>query len=183
MAVREIIKTPNPILKTKCAKVTEINDEIKNLIADLIDTAESARDPEAAGLASPQIGVSKKICIVRRFISTGNKKKFHIDNIIMINPKIISTSRETDFDWEGCLSIPDKYGKVERSKRIKIKALNEMGEEFKMSASGYLARVIQHEMDHLDGILLTDRSIGETKNEREIDELFAQEDYHVKFSE
>jgi len=183
MAVLEILKTPNPILNTKCEKITDFGEATQEIVRNLIDTAESAHDPEAAGLAAPQIGYSKKICLVRRFFSSGSKKKILIENIILVNPKMISSSRETDLDWEGCLSIPDKYGKVERSKRIKIKAQNEKGEEFKMSASGYLARVIQHEMDHLEGILLIDKAVGKTKTESEIDELFAQEDYHVRFSE
>lgn len=183
MAVKEIIKVPNSILTTKCEKIAAFDEDLKTLVQDLIDTAEAARDPEAAGLAAPQIGISKKVCVVRRFFSSGSKKKLLIENIVLVNPKMISSSRETDIDWEGCMSIPNTYGKIERSKRIKIKAHNENGEEFKMSVSGYLARVIQHEMDHLDGVLLTHKTIGPTKTEAEIDELFAQEDYHLKYSE
>ena len=78
--------------------------------------------------------------------------------MVFINPKIISSSKDVALGWEGCLSIPDEYGKVQRPKKVKIKALNEEGEEVRINASGFFARVIQHEIDHLDGILFIDKA-------------------------
>jgi len=85
----------------------------------------------------------------------------------MINPKIISKSKELETDWESCLSIPFMYGKVQRSKNLKILYQDEKGSEFKLKAQGFLARVIQHEIDHLDGVVFNEKILGKLMNEEE----------------
>ena len=159
MAAKPIFKVPNPILTTPCKKA-EIDDSTKLLVQDLKDTLDTAK-PIGAGLAAPQIGVSTQVFIARKFLKDPNNSENEIhEDFAFINPKIISFSEQKEIDWEGCLSIPNTYGKVERSKKIKIKAQNEKGERIQMTASGLFARIIQHEMDHLNGILFTSKNIG-----------------------
>jgi len=94
---------------------------------------------------------------------------------VLINPKIVSTSKETEIDYEGCLSVPDVYGKVERYKKIKVDATDISGDRIKIKAQDFFARTIQHEIDHLDGVLFTDRVIGGVISEQEMDVVFSQE--------
>lgn len=174
MAIKEILKVPNPILTTPCKKA-EITHSIKQLVQDLKDTLDTAK-PIGAGLAAPQIGISTQVFIARKFVQEllRNKGPNNAENEIhedfaFINPKIISFSEQKEVDWEGCLSIPNTYGRVERSKKIKIKAQNENGERIQITASGLFARIIQHEMDHLNGVLFTSRVIGELVSDKELD--------------
>lgn len=172
MAIKPILTVPNTKLNTKCEQITEINDEIKQLGKDLLETLLSQKDPEGAGLAAPQIGVLKRICAVRRFIydkenyETSSSKEY-----LLINPEIVKTSTEKEIYWEACLSIPNTYAQVERPKKIKVEALDIEGNKIRINTSGFFARVIQHEMDHLDGILITDKNIGKTITEEEFDKL------------
>lgn len=174
MAIQKIVTTPNEILKSPCEKV-KFDEQTKTLIQDMMDTLLDAKNPEGAGLAAPQIGVLKRVIIAREFfLSPENQEEVISKEHVFVNPKIISKSKETDVDFEGCLSIPDTYGRVERSKKIKVKALDENGMPIRVSASGFLARVIQHEVDHLDGILFTDIMVGEPVTEAQLD-LMEQE--------
>lgn len=171
MSVKNIVKVPNEILEEDCQRVTEFGDSTKELAQDLIDTVKNATDPQGAGLAAPQIGVSKRMCVVRRFFpNPNNPDEISSQEFILINPKIISKSEEKYIDIEGCLSIPDTYGKVERFNRIVVEAKNVKGEKFKIKADAFFARVIQHEIDHLDGVLFTTKTIGETYTGKELDE-------------
>lgn len=177
MAVKEIITIPNEVLRKKAEKIKTIDDEIKKLAGDLIGTLNVAKDPEGAGIAATQIGVSKKMCVVRNFVpSPGYQDKFTHEDFILINPRIISTSKETDIEYEGCLSVPDIYGKVERFKKVKVDALNLAGEKITLKAQDFFARTLQHEIDHLDGILFTDRVIGKTINEEQLDKLYKNQE-------
>ena len=89
----------------------------------------------------------------------------------MINPKIISQSKDTIVEYEGCLSVPNSYGKVERNKKVKIKAQDESGETIRLTASGFFSAVIQHEIDHLNGVLFTSKTIGGLLTEKEFDQF------------
>ncbi len=176
MSVRNIITTPDPILGKKALKVSGITDDIKNMAKDLLDTVKVAKDPEGAGLAAPQIGISKRIVVVRNFFENPlHPEEIHSDDTILINPKITFFSSETEIDWEGCLSVPDKYGLVERSKKIKVSYKDLEGNNQKIKAEGFFARTIQHEIDHLDGILFTSRIKGDTLTQREFDEMLEEE--------
>ena len=175
MAVKKIVLTPDPILNQKTSKVTEVNEEVKQLIADLIDTLNSATNPEGSGIAAPQIGISKQVCIARRFIEDPNiDGKTIIKDYVLINPEILDASEIQDLGWEGCLSIPNLYGKVLRSRKIKISALNEDGQNIKIKATGFFARVIQHGIDHLQGKLFTEKIIGKPMTEKEFDKMLEQ---------
>ena len=176
MAVKTVLITPNPILNKKAQKVGDITDEIKNIANDLLDTVKVAKNPEGAGLAAPQIGVSKRIVVVRNFFEDpAHPEEVHSDDIILLNPKIASHSTETDLDWEGCLSVPDCYGMVERFKKIKATAKDLNGDTLKIKADGFFARTIQHEIDHLDGVLFTSKVVGSTITQQELDEKIEQE--------
>jgi peptide deformylase len=177
MANKPVITIPDPILTSKSAKVKEINDEVKKVVEDLIDSLETAKDPEGAGLAAPQIGYPLKICVVKNFFEDPtNPANTLSENIILINPKIISHSTETDLDWEGCLSVPNLFGKVERYKKIKVSAMDINWQSIKVKASDFFARVLQHEIDHLEGILFTEKVVGKPITEKELDELYRKGD-------
>ena len=173
MAVKDIVTTPNEILNKKTQKVGNIDDEIVNIAKDLIDTVKVAEEPEGAGLAATQIGVSKRMCVVRNFFEdplNPNEVKSH--DIILINPKITHYSTEKEIDWEGCLSVPDVYGLVERAEKIKVTAKDLEGNILKIKAEGFFARTIQHEVDHLDGILFTSKIEGDTVlTQKQFDEM------------
>ena len=155
------------ILRARCTKITNIDKSIKELAKTLVDTV-MLPENKAAGLSAPQIGIAKRICVVRKFKIDSEKNELS-NEYVLINPKITSFSKPTDVRWEACLSIPNLFGKVERSKRVSIIYQDLQGNSNKLKASGFFARVIQHELDHLDGILYTDKVIGTTLTEKELD--------------
>lgn len=138
----------NPILRQKAKEVKEINSQIKELVSDMKETLES--DDNSIGLAAPQIGKSLRIIAVRPDF---NKKSF-----VLINPKIVNTSFRKIVVEEGCLSLPDISVPIKRPLKITVEALNEKGETIKIKAESLFARIIQHEIDHLEGILIIDRA-------------------------
>jgi len=144
MAALIIKKLGEPVLKTKAETVIELNQEIKKLIQDMKETM---LENDGVGLASPQVGVSKRVIIVQ----TGEGIQG------FINPKIIKQGKEKTFDEEGCLSVPGLRLKIKRSKNIEVETWDENGREIKIKAEGIVARTFQHEIDHLDGILFSDR--------------------------
>jgi len=146
MAIREIRKKGDEVLRKKSKPVKEINDKVKELIDDMIETMYHAN---GVGLAAPQVGVLKRICV----IDVGEGP------IVLINPEKIEESEEQIQDIEGCLSIPGIYGEVKRPERVVVKALNKEGDPYTVEGTGLLARALCHEMDHLDGILFEDKVI------------------------
>jgi peptide deformylase len=144
MAILEIKKYPNPILQKKCQEVQRITEEIKKLGRDMIETMIVN---QGIGLAAPQIGILKRIIVVS-FIQKSQ---------VFINPKIKKKSRETIIDEEGCLSFPGLFLRIKRAKRVEIEALNENGEKISLKVKDLPARIFQHEIDHLDGILFINR--------------------------
>ncbi|MDD5145859.1 MAG: peptide deformylase [Candidatus Pacebacteria bacterium] len=143
MAFLEIKKYPNPILRKKAQEVKEMTPEIKRLAFDM---AETMKKNKGAGLAAPQVGELQRIIAVQT--NEGAK--------IFINPEILKKSKETQINEEGCLSAPGLFFKIKRSKEVEVKALDENGSEINISASGLLATVFQHEIDHLNGVLFID---------------------------
>ena len=174
MSVVPIVKIPNKILNTQCNKV-ELNEQTKTIVMNLRDTLRATKNPVGVGLAAPQIGANARICLVREFDSEieNNKPTKSAKEYVLINPEIISKSKRTAIDWEACLSIPNLYGKVKRNRKITVKALDE--NEYKLKAKGFLARVIQHEIDHLDGILYTSKVIGDIMTEEDAQKLETKE--------
>lgn len=145
----EIVKEPNKILHEKLAKVVLITPEIKEFIAEMrIKMVES----EGVGLAANQVGENLQIFVIDKKLAEENKV-----TDAFINPKITEYSKEQDEMEEGCLSLPEYFISVPRAKKIKVKALDENGKKIRFKAKGFLARVLQHETDHLNGLLIKDR--------------------------
>lgn len=144
MALRIIRTYGDDLLRKKSRPVDEVTERIRILIKDMIETM---RSENGVGLAAAQVGILKRIFIVD--ILDGNGIR------VFINPEILE-KQGTQKDIEGCLSIPGTQEEVERPNKIKVKALNENGEEFIIEADGFLARAICHENDHLDGVLFVD---------------------------
>lgn len=147
MALREIRLSEDPILRKKSKEIKEITDRVKILLDDMIDTMNYA---EGVGLAAPQVGVLRRAVVID--VGEGPIK--------MINPVILEVEGES-IDIEGCLSVPGRSGKVIRPEKVKVKYLNINGEENILEGTGLLARAICHEVDHLNGILYTDKMIEE----------------------
>lgn len=155
MSRKEIITYGNPVLRQKSEEVTEIDENIRKIAKDLEETLSS--DEKGIGLAAPQLGICKRILAVDLTRSNGERK------ITLINPKIIYRSREEEEYQEGCLSIPEVWGSVTRPKKIKVKGTLVSGKTFVIDADEIFARVLQHEMDHLDGVLFIDYLSPEDK--------------------
>jgi len=161
MAVLEIINQNNPMLRQKSEQVNEINDEIKQIIIDLKDTLNATT---GVGIAAPQVGILKRIIYV----------KYQDKEYVLINPKIIMKNGKIK-DHEGCLSVIEEgykviLSKVERAFLVEVEALNENGEKINILADGMLARIFQHEIDHLDGILYIDKKIEDTQKFKTLEE-------------
>ena len=137
-------------LQKKAEPVTQITNEIKNFIDDLVYTM---YEKEGVGLAAPQVGISLRIFVVDPFWYNEEGEK---NPIVMVNPEFIEFEDQTEFE-EGCLSLPEIYDKVVRASKVTIKGLNEKGKEVKYRAEGLFSRALQHEYDHLDGILFIDK--------------------------
>lgn len=144
MAVYNVITVPDEVLRQKAKPVTKINAGVLRLLDNMKDTMYAF---DGVGLAAPQIGVSKRIVV----IDTGD------EYFELINPEIISSEGQQT-GREGCLSVPGVSGIVERSQKVIVKALNRDGEEITITGSDLLARALQHEIDHLDGIIFTDKA-------------------------
>ncbi len=145
LAIRKIVTYPAEVLEKPCEKVTEFDKKLTKLVNDMYETMIEA---DGVGLAAPQIGISKQIAIVD--IGDANGK------IELINPTIIE-ERGEQIGPEGCLSFPDLFGEVTRANYVKVRAQNRRGKVYVLEANGFLARAIQHEIDHLHGILFTSK--------------------------
>ena len=144
----KIIKYPNDFLrcKTREVKVEELKSpKVQRLVFDMAKTMEVEK---GVGLAAPQVGSDLRICTIR----------IGEESYVLINPKIKSSSRKKDIFEEGCLSFPGKFFPVERPLKVKVQARDIEGKKFKIKADGLLSRVLQHEIDHLEGILVIDRA-------------------------
>ncbi|MGY4893072.1 MAG: peptide deformylase [Candidatus Saccharimonadota bacterium] len=156
MTKDDIITLPNAHLRQKSEKVREINDDTVTLIKDMTDAAldwEASRPHEiSAALAAVQIDSLQRVVIVRSDFDDKTSNEF----TTLINPEIVKYEGKLIEDFEGCLSVKNVYGKVPRYSKIRVRAINTDGEEVRFKAEGFLARVIQHEIDHTNGIVFID---------------------------
>ncbi len=150
MAVLPILIAPDPRLKRKSEPVAAVDDAVRTLIADMKETME---DADGLGLAAPQVGVASRVIVVD---PDAKKDRSARNPWALINPEIIWASDEDNTYEEGCLSVPKQYAEVVRPKAVKIRYLDEAGQEQEILADDLLATVVQHEIDHLDGILFVD---------------------------
>ncbi|ART76296.1 peptide deformylase [Sutcliffiella horikoshii] len=145
MTILDIVKYPDPVLEQKCETVTVFDKRLIRLLSNMYDTMLEA---DGVGLAAPQIGIAKRIAIVDIDDKHGK--------IELINPEIVDEEGE-QVGPEGCLSFPDLYGEVKRADYVKVRAQNRKGKWYELEARGFLARAIQHEIDHLNGVLFTSK--------------------------
>ncbi len=151
-----IVTLPEPNLRKRSEKIGIITDEIKRLVQDMTTATidwENSRDHEAAvGLAAIQVDKLYRVFIIRNDFENTEDKRF----TVFINPEIVKKFGPIEEDYEGCLSVPDVYGKVPRYQSVKVKALGIDGKEFRVTAHGFLARILQHEVDHTHGVVFID---------------------------
>ena len=148
MAIKKILTEPDPFLRQKSTKVEEVNDEIRTLMNDMLETMYNA---PGIGLAAIQIGIPKRVIVID--LSREDEKK---NPLYFVNPEIITNSNIDATYEEGCLSVPGQFAEINRPDKCKIKYLDYNNSEKILDAEGLLATCIQHEMDHLEGILFID---------------------------
>lgn len=151
MAIREILTAEHPVLHQKAKKIRRVDASTGKLIDDLL---ESMRAAHGLGLAAPQIGVGLRVFVIE--MPEDKEDPNAGKQVILVNPEI-SKSEGEQFGEEGCLSIPGYVGMIRRAMKVTVKGLNRKGKEVRVKGEGLLARALQHEIDHLDGILYTDR--------------------------
>ncbi len=153
MPARDIIIVPHPTLRKKAALITDFGPELQELVDDMIITLHEA---SGAGLAAPQVNVSQQVILVEY----GSDEDEDIPPIlyVTVNPKISRFSQEIVIGAEGCLSIPGFMGEVDRAQEIVVEGQDRYGKPLKMKFQGWIARIFQHEIDHINGILFTDRT-------------------------
>jgi peptide deformylase len=144
MAVRPIMALGNPVLRSKAKKVSRFDPALKKLVADMIDTM---RDAPGVGLAAPQIGVPLQVAVVET-----EKDQVHV----LVNPEVLKLDGEWQPD-EGCLSVPGYWAKVKRGANVTVKARDASGKEIRLTGEGLFGQALQHEIDHLNGMLYIDR--------------------------
>lgn len=161
MAVRPILNFEQPVLREKAKKVARVDTSIQKLLDDL---AETMLDAPGAGLAANQIGVALRVCVVK-----GDENQIWG----LVNPVIVK-SAGSQVGYEGCLSKPGWVGEVERYEAVVVKALNRHGKQVRIKSTGFTARAFQHELDHLDGVLFTDR-LTSLDTLRRVEDLVGEE--------
>jgi len=172
MALRPIVTLPEPVLYRKARPITKFDKNLQTLIDDMIDTM---HDAPGVGLAAPQVGISERLIVVEYAEQPDEAEGEEHEEVkpklyVMINPEIVKTSEETIMGIEGCLSIPGLVGEVERFEEIQIKGLNRRGQPMKLKAKGWLARIFQHEIDHINGVVFTQRATKVWKPQTEEEE-------------
>lgn len=153
MAIRKILFANDPRLRQKAKKVRNFGPDIKKLADDMLETMHNA---DGVGLAGPQIGIMQRIFVAEIPVDDENPQPDAGKPFVFINPEIIQKSSEMEEGKEGCLSLPNWIGCVNRPKEVEIRAKTVRGKNIRLKLSGLLARVFQHELDHLDGTLFTD---------------------------
>jgi peptide deformylase len=160
MTLRQIVTLPEPVLRRKAKPITKFDKDLQTLIDDMIETM---RDAPGVGLAAPQVNVAQQLAVIEYSDDEEDegtdeepKPSKPKQLFILVNPEIVKASEEKVMGIEGCLSIPGLVGEVERHEAIQVKALNRHGKPVKLKVDGWMARIFQHEIDHLNGVLFTD---------------------------
>jgi peptide deformylase len=155
MALREIVTIPEPVLRKKARKVTDFGPELQTLIDDMVETM---REAPGVGLAAPQVDELVRVIVVEYAEEPEDDEENRKPPKLytMVNPEITRISEEKETGVEGCLSIPGFVGEVERHVAIMVRGQNRHGQPMRVKADGWLARIFQHEIDHLNGVLFTD---------------------------
>lgn len=154
MTLRTIVTVPDDVLRQKAEPVESFDRDLQLLVDDMIETM---REAPGVGLAAPQIGLSKRLVVVE--FGNENDESIPARVYVLVNPEIVKMSDETVRGVEGCLSVPNLVGSVDRSKVVTVKAKDQFGKPLKIRAEGWLARIFQHEIDHVNGVLYIDRTV------------------------
>ena len=157
MSILEIVTPPDPVLRQEAEKVRAFNSDLRRLVDDMVETMRAAH---GVGLAGPQVAVDKRVIVVEFAEPPEDPEKEPGEPELyrLVNPEIIHLSKETEVGNEGCLSLPGYYGEVERHRTATVRAFTPAGEPTQIYAEGWLARIFQHEIDHLNGVLFIDRA-------------------------
>jgi peptide deformylase len=166
MAIREIVYVPDPVLRRKAHKITDFGADFQKLVDDMVETM---RDAPGVGLAAPQVGVDQRLVVIENHDDDDDPRPAKL--YVLVNPEIVQASEEKLVGVEGCLSVPGLVGEVSRHQQITVKAQNRRGQTVKIKVSDWTARIFQHEIDHLDGILYTDLATKVWKPSAEEEEL------------
>ena len=169
MTLRKIVTLPDPVLRRKAHPVETFDKNLKTLIDDMVETM---REAPGVGLAAPQIGLSDRLIVVEYYEHDEDEENEDAPKKVwaVLNPEIIKASEEKTMGVEGCLSIPGLLGEVERHAAIQVKGLNKHGKPIKITAEGWLARIFQHEIDHLNGVLFPDRATRVWRPSQEVEQ-------------
>ncbi len=165
MTIRTILTAADSRLRRKAKKVKKFDRGMQVLFDDMLETMHHGA---GVGLAAPQIGISQRIIVVE--LPPDEEDPMAGRPIVLVNPEIVWASDEREEGVEGCLSVPGWVGDVERAVEVKVRGLNRRGKKTRLNAHGYLARVLQHEIDHLDGVLFIDRVTDPHKLRRAVPE-------------
>jgi peptide deformylase len=168
MTIKPIVYLPDPVLRRKAKTVERFTPELQTLIDDMIETM---REAPGVGLAAPQVGISERVIVVE-YPENDEEEDAPKKLFAVVNPEIKEISDETDLGVEGCLSVPGLHGEVERAVAVTVKGQTRHGQPVKIKAKGWLARIFQHEIDHLNGVVFTDRATRVWKPELEPEEEF-----------
>ena len=173
MTLRTIVTLPDPVLRRKAHAVTKFDKNLSTLIDDMVKTM---REAPGVGLAAPQIGLSDRLIVIEYYEREEDEENEEAPKKVwaMINPEIVKASEEKLMGVEGCLSIPGLLGEVERHVEVQVRGLNRHGKPMKVKAKGWLARIFQHEIDHLNGVMFTDLAtrVWQPQQELEQDQEF-----------
>lgn len=153
MAIRQIVSIPDPVLRRKAHKINTFDKDFQTLVDDMIETMRAA---PGVGLAAPQVNVSQRLVVVE--YAEGDDEAAPKKLYVVANPEIVQPSSAQVMGVEACLSVPGLAGEVERHESITVKGLNRRGQPVKYKLDGWMARIFQHEIDHLDGVLFVDRA-------------------------
>jgi peptide deformylase len=169
MSLRKIVTLPDPVLRRKAREVTKFDKDLHTLIDDMVETM---REAPGVGLAAPQIGLSERLIVIEYYEREEDEEDEEAPKKVwaVINPEIVKVSEETALGAEGCLSIPGLVGEVERHTEVQVKGLNRHGKPMKIKAKGWLARIFQHEIDHLNGVLFPDRAVRVWQPKQEVEQ-------------
>jgi len=173
MALRPIVYSENPILREKSHRVRRVTDDVRQLVADMFETM---RTFHGVGLAAVQVGTPLRIIVVE--VPDDTEDPDAGVHLALINPKLVRVSKEVEEGIEGCLSVPGWVGKVERHLQVTVKGTDLQGKKVRRKTQGYLARILQHEIDHLNGVLFIDRAteIQQIETEEGTEETVEAED-------
>jgi peptide deformylase len=166
MTIRKITTFPAEVLRKKAQPVKKFDNGLQTLVDDMVETM---REAPGVGLAAPQVGISERVAV----IEFGHEDDEDIPKqlYVLVNPEIVKTSNEQVRGIEGCLSVPGLVGSVDRAKVVTVRAQDPQGKKLKIRAVGWLARIFQHEIDHLDGVLYTDRAVEIWQPEEDLPDM------------